>query len=285
MSITGDEAWLETPAGRAWRPLFDRLPDGFRWAPEQVGKALVEAERVIAASTGRVGPRQSGSVLGDLVGGGSPGLRFMPHVVTWAHAVSLWPRTYLLSEDDPAHRRIERQAIRLWLRKRSGHELTHAERQEYRARARSHRYARKRGFLYIATGLMRDRVAVPGDVPIGEADGPLEHAQAAVEREPTPAVWHDEDAEPVTFRHAETDEEMRLLIDCIALDVRDAIANGARRLQAVTGIVNDHVRAEYINAPDGHRKDVAMAARASALTAAVIARILSDERDTADQGN
>lgn len=278
MNITGDEAWLETPAGRAWKPLFERLPDGFRWAPEQVASALVEAERVIAASTGRVGPRQSGSVLGALVGGGSPGLRFLPHEVTWAHAVSLWPRTYLLSEDDPAHRRIERQAIRLWLRKRSGHELTHAERQEYRAR--SHRYARKRGLLYIATGLMRDRVAVPGDAPIGEADG--QHARAAVEREPTPAAWHDEEAEPVTFRHAETDEEMALLVECLALDVRDAIANGARRLQAVTGIVNDHVRAEYINAPDGHRKDVAMAKRASELTAAVIARILKDERETAE---
>jgi DNA (cytosine-5)-methyltransferase 1 len=282
--ITGDEAWLETPAGRAWKPLFDRLPDGFRWAPEQVGKALVDAERVIAASTGRVGPRQSGSVLGALVGGGSPGLRFLPNEVTWAQAVVLWPRTYLLDEEDPAHRRIERHAIRLWLRKKSGETLTHADRLSLKARA--HYDARKRGFLYIATGLMRDRVAVPGD-DVGDTDSQLEHARASVEREPVPAAWHDEEAEPVSFRHDETAEETQWVAERLARKVRAALAEGADRTEALDAAIDEQLAAEYINAPQGHRRDVAMSKRASLLSLLVIRQVLKDEREareTADQG-
>jgi hypothetical protein len=272
--LRGDEAWLETPAGRAWRPLFDRLPDGFRWAPEQVGKALVDAERVIAASTGRVGPRQSGSVLGALVGGGSPGLRFMPHEVTWAQTVVLWPRTYLLDEEDPAHRRIERHAIRLWLRKKSGEDLPHADRLSLKARA--HYDARKRGFLYIATGLMRDRVAVPAD----DADfNGAETDPTPIERDPVPAAWHDEEAEPVRLSLDYDPVESDELVEAITFDVLQDIAGGKGMGPSLVTRINETVETEFASAPEGHRRDVAMSKRRSALMDEVGARVRRVQRE------
>jgi hypothetical protein len=275
MNITGDESWLDTPAGRAWKPLFDRLPDGFRWAPKQVAIALVEAERVIAASTGRVGPRQSGSVLGALVGGESPRLRFLPHEVTWAQAVVLWPRTYLLDDDDPAHRRIERQAIRLWLRKKSGESLTYAERQSIKAR--SHYGARKRGFVLIATGLMRDRVAVPTD-DIDETDS-AEPMLAPIEREPTLAAWHDEEAEPVRLSLDYDPVESDELFEAIAFDVLQDIAGGKGMGPSLVTRVNETIESEFASAPEGHRRDVAMSKRRTALMDEVGARVRRVQRE------
>lgn len=277
-SITGTESWLDTPAGRAWRPLYDRLPEAYRWAPEQVAAAMVEAERIIGASTGRVGPGGAGgSWIAGAIGGGSPSLRFLPHEVTWAQSVAGWPGRYLLDESDLRIRRAEREAVRLWLRRESGDRLTPAERALYKTPA--HRKARRRGLVWIAAGLMRERV------PVQITGAPAEPVEAAPETEVTTdapersgAVWHAPDAAPLAFRHDETLDEKAALVECLAADVRDAIAKGERRGHAVTAIVAAHVREEYESAPEGLRREVAEERRFLDLRAAVIRAVLDQER-------
>lgn len=275
--LTGDEAWLETPAGRNWKGLFDNRPDHLRWAPKQVEDALLQAERIIATAAGAVGPRTYPPPAAvQAIGSGSLTVRFQPHEVTWAEKVSLWPRLHLIDEADARRYERERHAIRIWLRKETGGPLSSPDWHEYKSR--NHRNHRKRGFLIIATGLMRARVPLIMSTPQREAEPEVvEHHDPRPLPDPG-STWHDDDAQPVRFRHDESAEERAALVDMLALDVMDAVEAGATRSRAVQEIVEAHVEMEYQGAPETLRAEHSRDRRVSDLRAAVIARIVQHDR-------
>lgn len=187
--ITGEESWLDTPAGRSWKAAFAGCPEPFRWSPEQVATAILKAHEIVAAEAGRVGPSgASGGGVFRMASSGLPGPRFLPYEVTWAQSVVAWPRLYLLDEGDLGVRRAERAAISLWIKKETGERLAPGERALYRTPA--HRKARKRGLVWIAAALMRARVRHPEAAePVESAEGiPVSDDPAPVA--PSPRAWH-----------------------------------------------------------------------------------------------
>lgn len=217
--ITGEESWLDTPAGRSWKAAFAGCPEPFRWSPEQVATAILKAHEIVAAEAGRVGPSgASGGGVFRMASSGLPGPRFLPHEVTWAQSVVAWPRLYLLDEGDLGVRRAERAAISLWIKKETGERLAPGEKAFYRTPA--HRKARKRGLVWIAAALMRARVRHP------EAPEPQEEPDTAADDHGFVA------ATPRAWRAPEPQDECDAMPDAEGLrDIASAIAADAAALR------------------------------------------------------
>lgn len=264
--ITGEESWLETPCGREWSRQHKRAPDGYRWAPKEVGDDLEHAHRILSAS-GRVGPRAyGGSWFGEAGGGAS----HRATEWTWAEEVSAWPARYLLRKHPH-----ELDAVSLHIRKASGERLTDPERKAMASR--THRDRKHRGFVVIAAGLMRHGVrnTRPGDGIVDDAIAPPPPA------DPSPKDWHAEGAEPVTIRLDYSPEEHGQLVRWLAGAVLEGIASGEGRTDALNRIVTIQVADEYQSAPDCLRTELSRARREGELRLAVTRAVLAALRERA----
>lgn len=138
-----------TPAARAYRREMRRVAPAYAWHWDDVKLDLLEAARVMGAVESHPRPGAGTSLLGRLAGGGDGRKGYPAEKVDWARAVYTWPEAFLLSFG----RRSEHDAVRLWLAVQDGSKNTEGD----RAHAHSIRAARRRGLLWIAAELMRDR--------------------------------------------------------------------------------------------------------------------------------
>jgi hypothetical protein len=261
--ITGEESWLETPAGRSWKAAYAGCPEHYRWAPEQVASALLKAHAIVAAEAGRVGPKTTGgaSIFG-MASSGLPSPRFLPHEVTWAQSVVLWPKVYLLDESDIARRQVERKAVRIWIRRETGERLEPSERALYKTPA--HRKARKRGLVVIAAGLMRDRVPpMDGQAPDRADAAPIDRAAPTS----SPVAWQAPDiAEDAALMPSPQD----------VADIAQAIADDAEGLpgdpRAIAGAIARRAAETWL---EDHPPGTMRMARATRLTARLKAAALA----------
>lgn len=206
--ITGEESWLDTPAGRSWAALHRGAPEAYRWAPEEVRTDLEHAHRIISAS-GRVGPRSyGGSWFGNATGGAS----HRAPEWTWAEEVTTWPTRFLMRRNP-----LELDAIALHIRKASGERLTDSDRKAIATR--THRDRRHRGLVVIATGLMREKTrnTRPGEGVIDDAS-PVASESAPP---PSPRSWHAPPS-PLDACGMPDDEDAAAIVDAIVGDARGA---------------------------------------------------------------
>lgn len=178
----------QDPIARTWAQAYEAAPDACLWTAEDVDLRMADAMRLVSATVGRVGPKQEGT--------GMPAYRH--------EALDIW---FQQLAEDAEQRRGEKNRIRLrpgadeisMMEEAIGWQARYLDahdgvRRVYKtwlyAKATRRRFARVcrkigwprstanrrrwQGALLIATGLMRDEVALRLPLHIEENDDDLD---------------------------------------------------------------------------------------------------------------
>jgi hypothetical protein len=262
-----DRPSMTGPAVREWEEVWAEVSEGFRWHYAEVRDVLGEAQKIREATVANPRPKGDTALwLGQASGGYST--RYTAEEITIAGEALDWPPRYLWRHPD--HRR----AVQRWMAKTGGERLTGYELKRFKDRTERDR--RTRGFLTIATGLMRDRVpalkSIVGRSPIPdttESGDDLPPLERAADR---PNHWRAPDLLPSQPDYSP--EQEADLLDAMATEALESGPEWPAIAATVNRLIGQVVEIEFAEVPEGLTRDKDLYQRSCALRSAITVRLI-----------